>query len=889
MFKNLISKASELGKKAQTIATGYLAKPDPNQPEKRTENQSVNDEKMKEILLEIQNIKEICQEEFEKKITEVSLENEMMKNELNSLVSKKDSLESELKNTNEEYNNYKTNSENTLKLKENEIKELEEKIIRLNKKQIELQEEKFKSNLNEDCAKIENKHNELIEAIKSINLTEVFEEIKKNVEGLNNSPDSSFLNTLNTKSNDIANLINTNEQLNDDDKNKLNQSVEEQFKELQTNLTESLKDSINQAVCDIVEKKMKESFEKSSNLIIETKGFISEGLSKIQNTLEDYNKESLQLKEINNDLMEKYTKETQKYEEEKRALEGSRNETKNLEVEIKKKENIVQEKDSMIKNLETKITSLEEEKKNISMSLETLKINFKNSDNLCNDLCEKIKNLEAFLGQTSKNLEEKTMKFETSKQIIKNIFTLYLEEEYFIDSIERCFKNQDLVTDDTLKTSKIIKINLVVKLYKHIFNEIIKPKLCKFKVFEKILNELNNINYEFKSIDQFYSFSEKLLTDDNNILNRFIVELLEAYENQSKTIIELKENLRKSKDMIEEGKKTDQETKELLTKQISKLQGDCKEYGKTEKSLRETIDSLENNLKEEKSEVVKMNTKYKNLKQNFDNLEKEFNSVKENLESVNQKNELYKLENSELMEKFKDKSNELQNEKENFEVLLSENKELQAQAKELDKARVLIREKADLLNSKDIEINKLKNSYQSLEDIFENLKDQQEKEKESLKQQLLDSIDKKNELEMTMKILEEKQTQSQQVSLLVNQLNDRINDLESENNKLKEQKAEIKRHAEEVLIKVKNDLKDTEFLIDKRIISNFLLKYLDKSSNDKIKSAVLDTLSNFLGFTNEERKKVGLSPSTGMNFSGVSQTDKLKDISDNLYNFILNA
>ena len=156
------------------------------------------------------------------------------------------------------------------------------------------------------------------------------------------------------------------------------------------------------------------------------------------------------------------------------------------------------------------------------MSIETLKMNFKSSDNLCNDLCEKIKNLEINQTQLSKNLDGKNIKFETCKQVVKNILTLYLEEEYFIDSIEKCFKNQELHTEETLKTSKIIKINLVVKLYKYIFNEILKPKLSKYKAFEKIFIEINSINYEFKNLDNFYLFSMRLQTDEENLLNRFI-------------------------------------------------------------------------------------------------------------------------------------------------------------------------------------------------------------------------------------------------------------------------------------------------------------------------------------------------------------------------------
>ena len=75
-----------------------------------------------------------------------------------------------------------------------------------------------------------------------------------------------------------------------------------------------------------------------------------------------------------------------------------------------------------------------------------------------------------------------------------------------------------------------------------------------------------------------------------------------------------------------------------------------------------------------------------------------------------------------------------------------------------------------------------------------------------------------------MKALEEKNSLNTHFNQITNELNDRLSNLEAENLKLKEKKLEIKKHAEEVLIKVRNDLKDTEYLIDKRIISSFLFK-----------------------------------------------------------------
>ena len=119
-----------------------------------------------------------------------------------------------------------------------------------------------------------------------------------------------------------------------------------------------------------------------------------------------------------------------------------------------------------------------------------------------------------------------------------------------------------------------------------------------------------------------------------------------------------------------------------------------------------------------------------------------------------------------------------------------------------------------------------------------------------------------------------------------------ITDLELENKHLKEQKDKMKKYSEEILIKVKNDLKETEFLVDKRMISNLILKYFDVSTSEKLKHALLDTLANFMAFNNSERRQIGLGVLNNNNqakSTSNASTDKLKDLSDDLYNFILNS
>jgi hypothetical protein len=56
--------------------------------------------------------------------------------------------------------------------------------------------------------------------------------------------------------------------------------------------------------------------------------------------------------------------------------------------------------------------------------------------------------------------------------------------------------------------------------------------------------------------------------------------------------------------------------------------------------------------------------------------------------------------------------------------------------------------------------------------------------------------------------------------------------------------------------KLKNDTLYKENLVDKRVITKFLLNYFDFDTTYQVKLQILETLSSILNFNQEERKKV---------------------------------
>ena len=164
------------------------------------------------------------------------------------------------------------------------------------------------------------------------------------------------------------------------------------------------------------------------------------------------------------------------------------------------------------------------------------------------------------------------------------------------------------------------------------------------------------------------------------------------------------------------------------------------------------------------------------------------------------------------------------------------------------------------------------------------------KEKEDLLKTIQEHKGKSNKEEETKQIENEAQLSDRNDNDPIQILSARYEKLEQENIILQTQKNELKEQTKDFLLKVKNDLKEVEFMVDRRLICNFVLKALDKSTQKKIRLTVLDTLSNFLGFNNDERRKIGLNPNSGNNPTYTpSSNEKAREISEELYNYVLNA
>ena len=817
MFQNIFSKASELSKKAKNIANQYLANQyDPNIP-------VINEEKIRNMIKDIDNLKDFSLQEYEKKIAECNAQ-------IDNLKSLNTKLVAEIKKLRVEINKYKSSQDDGKKTDfENEINSLKSENQELLKKLGNL--DKLELNSDTDSFKRISFSDESI-----VNLLKIISDLKTKNDIDSNNLKTEFNENL-EKEDFISVLSNENK---------------ESIKKLIYDFLDNYNTSKNEFNFTQIEEIIQKEVDEIKKLINDNRGNLNQQFEEI-------------FKE-NKDLRQTMNIHISKNEEMKQLLEKEKNKYTSL---FNKNE-----------ELEKNVIISEEKTKELKSLLEKLKaecLEFKNKtktqENHSQDNLNKIKNYEGLISEYKKQEEKFNMKFETAKQALKNIFFIYLDEEVFMDTIEKCFKSNEINIEEMYRITKYIKINFTRKIYNFIINDCIKSKI-KNKTL-KIFNEINGLNFEFNNLDQLKTFSDKYMkTDEHIFLLKLFGDIIDNCEIQSKSLFELTESNKKLLIQNEEIMKID-----------TKLQSEMKELFKSEKYLKDTIENLNNNINFERTD--KENT-LKSLKHSNEELDRETYLLKEKLSNLTQKCNVYKIENQELIEKYNIKTKELCTEKDKHEVTLKEKNSLQTQINEVDKLKNTVNEKTENLLKKDIEIEKLRLNCQNIQNLLENYKDQHENFQSNIQLNLTENAEKYLELENNHRILmKENEKLNFKIKTLEN-LNDRIAVLENENKKLKDQKYYIKKQADDVLQTLKLDLKDSEFYLDKRIISRFVFKYFDKDSNESLKYAVLDAFANFFGYNNDERKAIGLKQTNFISSNTNLASEKIKLLMNVLSNFILN-
>ena len=605
------------------------------------------------------------------------------------------------------------------------------------------------------------------------------------------------------------------------------------------------------------------------------------------------------------------------------------------EILINSKNNTIFENETLKKNNLDNLTKINELESNIIIQKNTInqlkedatKLT-KDNEDVINNLNNKITDLENYLrlkdNEFENLLEQNTEHLENKELLLNELSSVKQILKYVLSSIliDNIFKNEfDDIANNYLNT----KFN----------NDITKDKLMLIEKCNKLVNKAHYYNsfkllkLYFKKLDiQTVSNSKKELTltttsnytilkdifnnNDNSYLINNLYLFLDSFD---KSIDKLTQKYGEIYEPEEISYLIYNFNKVILDHIETKHIDQSKIFIENEKSLLsktkelEEYRSINHKLTNENNDL---STKVKKLSLSNEQFIKDANENQVKIDQLSSKVDLYKVENSDLINKINEKTkiekeSQLKLNKLNF-MYDDITKKLKSMSEYKEKYEELFKD----ISKKENEITKLSNNYKELNEIIENNRLKHDNEIQ-LHQFNISELSESNRkyIDLIEEVNEElnKYKNNDKITLDLsekNELDKRLFELDLENKHLKETREKMKKYCDEILEKTKLELADKKYLIDRRVVSNHVLKYFDKNTDWKIKGFIIETLANIFEYNNEERNKIGLAPSkynkvnnstsdidsgkhldTGSN-NLASAEDKLNKLSNLLYDSILN-
>jgi chromosome segregation ATPase len=498
--------------------------------------------------------------------------------------------------------------------------------------------------------------------------------------------------------------------------------------------------------------------------------------------------------------------------------------------------------------------------------------------------------------------------------------------------IAELFNKLDILENTIQEKNNELKVNNIeTSKLKHQLEEL-KESESRSKNDELLSRELENQVDELKGK---YSQKETELTtltsnlntavEERNKLNLGIKEISAEREKDLKNHKEIVDNFNNQVKVLSETiEALNQNLADASIKHQTAVAHIKKELNDKEVHiihLNDRIKQLESNLGDEN----KKETEFVRLKENIDQHNAEITKLKNEIEleknNTSNANGLYQHErdtNNELNKNNKDLHNQLNILNSQIIDLTNNNTDLTNQLELVKPDLIKLKNEKDSHNSQNqSEVTNLTNEITMLktdiseknakiEELESGLKSQDtlnevegyKKEIQALKTNVEDlerNMNDKNEQlrvlinshKMEIACLKESYEKKQfDTHLELEKLNEKWNEVTRYSDNVKLEEAKLKLN--ELFVKLKFDLQDYDYLIDRRIIANVLIRYFDKSASSKLKEQVLDTLANMLGYNNEERKLLNLNTANNGTAKNDSYYQMLVENLNNISEFINN-
>lgn len=366
------------------------------------------------------------------------------------------------------------------------------------------------------------------------------------------------------------------------------------------------------------------------------------------------------------------------------------------------------------------------------------------------------------------------------------------------------------------------------------FDELTKVKLLEEKLAEAELDR-------DKAQSQLEGFLSK------------ISSMKSVFQNYKTTQMELEE-VRLELAQVSEEHENSKRRMETMEKESSVLAGQLDDSKTENARLSETVANL-------KSEATELNSECDRLSQQLSSLRREFQDKDDSLQD-----EKYSLENevSRLTKK-------LAEQKQNYEELELAKEEIAMETKNL---MLVIEELKDRANDKDVEVAKVQS-------VFESVKNELEERVEKLERDLAhkesDYQAEAQKSKALAKEIEDLKSHTESQAVKINELteaNSEISELKQDVQskqliigKLRHEAIILNEHLTKSLSMLKQKLGDTEATVDRELVSNLFLNFLQIPRGDTKKFEALLLIGGLLSWDDEKKIQAGLMH-TGKNEDG---------------------
>lgn len=549
--------------------------------------------------------------------------------------------------------------------------------------------------------------------------------------------------------------------------------------------------------------------------------------------------------------------------------------------------------------------------------------------NECEDFHAHNKKLLEEINALKNELETSNKKF----TLVKEKYEESLKVKIILEK-----EKKDLSQTNESLEKKIEELNNIKKT----LNKEIQDGLDKVKAFEEKLNQKvqEQNEQELKNLKSLVNESNKLLVlektnnaeleakiKENESVIHALEEKLSVHDREFK---ELRDQLENSKKLID---KENSEVENLI-KVKEQFEVDAYKNSGLIKELKDKILSCESELESTKAvnetqgkddlenlrcEKNSLESQLEKLSSEKINLITDVDRLKNLVNELNQEIENHKLSNSRLLTEINESTTQSLDEIKNESKELNNKIKEQAEAIEINKQLTSKLESSLLENDNQIkEMNKeiqekdslIKSAGSEFKGIFQAESYYLKKEIESLKQEIdllkeenvnlnltiqekneiiINLQNKANEIEeacnLKIEIAEEETNKKLlEMDLQIQDLRDKvIQNAESSRedekvNILNSKYVDLKEKCSDFVGILQCELKDFEFYVDKRLVINFLFKYFDKNSNEKLKYSLLETLANLLSFDSDDRRKLNLTTLNNNQFSSNHNNNVMTDI-----------